>query len=282
MKCYAYEMSSKVACKSRRTILILCTRSPNLLLNKAQELNMHSQYIQRGKNVVKRLLGLGGVGRRAKTIYEGKGYLEAYSQHTDLRVEADPKSAIGGKWEEIGQLQFDLLLNQGLQPHHKMLDVGCGTLRGGRHAIRYLNAGNYSGIDISPKAIEHAKQLVQQEGLFEKGPRLVVSEKMNLQFREFSGETFDFILAQSVFTHLKPEHITECFEYIGDIMDESSAFYFTYTKGEAYGQIGRKGFCYPFSFFESLAGQFGFNLRDCSKEYNHPRGQLMVETRKKQ
>jgi hypothetical protein len=31
---------------------------------------------------------------------------------------------------------------------------------------------------------------------------------------------------------------------------------------------------------ESLAKQYGFELQDCSKDYNHPRGQLMVELRK--
>jgi len=173
------------------------------------------------------------------------------------------------------------MINKNLQPHHKMLDIGCGTLRGGRHFIKYLNTGKYYGIDISPKAITYAKQLVQQEGLLEKSPHLVVSEKKDLKFREFSGETFDYILAQSVFTHLKPEHIKECFENICHIMHENSIFYFTYFKGEEYGQTSLKTFSYPFSFFESLAEQYGFKLQDCSTEYNHPRGQRIVELMKK-
>lgn len=230
---------------------------------------------------IKRLLGVSGSDKRIDTLYEEKEYLEAYSQHTDLRVEADPKSAGGGMWEEIGQLQYEFIINKNLQPHHKMLDIGCCVLRGGRHFIKYLNTGKYYGIDISSKAITYAKQLVQQEGLSEKSPLLIVSEKKDLKFREFSGETFDYILAQSVFTHLKPEHIKECFENIGNIMHENSFFYFTYLKGEKYRQIGRKGFRYPFSFFENLAEQYGFKLQDCSKEYNHPSGQLMVELLKK-
>jgi len=238
---------------------------------------MYAQILRLGKKVIKHLLGMGGPDKRVKTLYEEKEYLEAYSQHTDLRVEADPKSAVGGKWEEIGQLQFEFLINKGLQSHHKILDIGCGTLRGGRHFIKYLNIGNYSGIDISPKAIAYAIQLVQQEGLSEKNPHLLVSEKKDLKFREFSGETFDYVLAQSVFTHLKPEHIKECFENIGHIMQENSAFYFTYVKGEEYKQTRLEGFCYPFSFFESLAEQHGFTLQDVSNGYNHPRGQLMVE-----
>jgi len=218
--------------------------------------------------------------QQVKKLYEENDYLEAYSQHTDLRVEANPKSAVGGLWEEMGQLQFEFLIVKNLQPHHKMLDLGCGTLRGGRKFIKYLDTGNYYGIDISPKTIAYAKQLVQKEGLSEKGPHLLVSEKKDLKFREFSGESFDYILAQSVFTHLKPENIKECFENIGHIMHKSSFFYFTY-KEEEYRQNSPKNFCYPFSFFESLAKQYGFKLQDCSKEYNHPTRQLMVELRER-
>jgi SAM-dependent methyltransferase len=244
-------------------------------------MTMHEEVLRLAQKTIKRLFGMGGPGQRVKNIYKEQEYLEAYSQHTDLRVEADPKSAIGGKWEEIGQLQFEFLINTGLQPSHNMLDLGCGTLRGGRLFIKYLNTGNYHGIDISSKAIAYAKQLVQQEGLSEKGPHLLVSEKKDLKFLEFSGETFDYILAQSVFTHLKPEHIKECFENIGRVMHESSAFYFTYNKGEEFRQTGLKDFRYPFSFFESLAAQYRFKLQDRSKEYNHPRQQLMAELRKR-
>lgn len=216
-----------------------------------------------------------------KKIFKEKEYLEAYSQHTDLRVKADPHSAIGGHWEEIGQLQFDFVVNRGLHPHHKMLDIGCGTLRGGRHFIKYLNTGNYNGIDISQKAIEYAKQFVLKNGLSEKTPHLLVSWDKNLKFLEFSGEIFDYILAQSVFTHLKPEHIEECFDNISSIMQDNSVFYFTYRKEDEYRQKSFKDFRYPFSFFKNLANQYGFRLQDFSKEYFHKRGQNMIELRKK-
>src|SRR5690606_34302114 len=138
--------------------------------------------------------------------------------------------AIGGMWDEIGLLQYDFLLHKGLQPCHSLLDIGCGTLRGGRHFIRYLTTGKYCGIDISPKAIEYARELVIREGLSEKQARLVVNEERHLRFEKLVGETFDYILAQSVFTHLKPEHIRECFEHLGRVMHDASIFYFTYFK----------------------------------------------------
>ena len=190
--------------------------------------------------------------------------------------------AVGGMWEEIGKLQFDFLVNNGLQSHHRLLDIGCGTLRGGRHFIKYLNAGNYSGIDISPKAIEYGKQLVEQEGLSEKQPRLLVSRNKNLKFKEFDGEVFDYLLAQSVFTHLKPEHIDECFQNISRIMNQDSVFLFTFSEESKFKQTGLKDFCYPFSFFQCLADEHRFNLTDRSGDYEHPREQHMAMLSKKE
>jgi cyclopropane fatty-acyl-phospholipid synthase-like methyltransferase len=221
------------------------------LLNKQEESNMQSKFFRIAKKAIKRLLIMNRSNPRVEKLYKEKPYLEAYSQHTDLRVETDSQAAIGGMWEEIGRLQFEFLITKNMQPHHNMLDLGCGTLRGGRHFIKYLQPGNYYGIDISPKTISSAKELVEQEGLSDKRPQLIVSESKNLKFAEFSGQQFDYILAQSVFTHLQPEHIKECFEHIGTIMRSNAAFYFTYNKGKEYEQTGFKDFRYPFSYFES-------------------------------
>jgi SAM-dependent methyltransferase len=224
------------------------------------------------KKLLSRLLH----GNRIKRLYNKKGYLDAYSEHTDIRVERDPHSAVGGMWEVTGRLQFDFLVNNGLKPHHRLLDIGCGTLRGGRHFIQYLNPRNYSGIDISPKAIEYGQKLVEQEGLSDKKPRLLVSRNKDLKFKEFDGEVFDYVLAQSVFTHLKPEHVEECFQHIGRIMKQESVFFFTYNEAGEFIQTGLKDFRYPFSFFQSLAEKYGFDLKDRSKDYEHPRGQHMA------
>jgi len=53
--------------------------------------------------------------------------------------------AVGGLWREIGQLQFRLMVDEGLTPRHRLLDVGCGSMRGGVHFIRHLDAGHYVG-----------------------------------------------------------------------------------------------------------------------------------------
>ncbi|MBL1216991.1 MAG: class I SAM-dependent methyltransferase [Planctomycetes bacterium] len=238
--------------------------------------------LKREMRMLKRLMGIGAKDdKQVQKTYEEHEYLDAYSRHTDMRVEEDPHEAVGGMWEEIGQLQFDFLVNEGLQSHHTMLDLGCGTLRGGRHFIGHLNPGNYHGMDISPKALEFARLLVEVEGLTDKSPHLVLSEDQNLQFNEFADQTFDFILAQSVFTHLKPEHIEECFAHIGRIMHEGSAFYFTFFQGDKHEQTSVKDFRYEPSFFEELAAKYNFDFEDCSERYVHPRSQVMVKVKKK-
>ena len=48
---------------------------------------------------------------------------------------ADPDAAVGSRsrerWLALGAMQFDYLLGHGLRPEHRMLEIGCGNLRGG-------------------------------------------------------------------------------------------------------------------------------------------------------
>ena len=78
------------------------------------------------------------------------------------------REAVGGLWEEMGRLQFDFLVEQGLQPHHKFLDIGCGSMRGGRHFIAHLDPGNYFGVDREAKLLSSGKTELAAQGLLER------------------------------------------------------------------------------------------------------------------
>jgi hypothetical protein len=67
-----------------------------------------------------------------------------------------------------------------------------------------------------------------------------------------------------------PEHIEECFEYVGEVMHPHSIFYFTFFEAEEYKRTGRKSFSYPYSFFAALAERTGFRLEDFAARYPHP------------
>lgn len=210
-----------------------------------------------------------------------RAYLSAYRADLNYRVHHDSRDAVGEAWEEIGELQFEFMRRSGLQPSHRMLDIGCGRLRGGRHFIAYLDAGCYTGIDISSGVVEFGRQLVEREHLTGKRPRLLVSDNGSLTFSEFDGEVFDYLLAQSVFTHLMPEQIEECFRHIGRIMHDKSFFCFTFKLSPRPIRRGLNAFSYPLAFFQTTADRHGFDLVDCSSDYPHPRGQRMMRASRK-
>ena len=57
------------------------------------------------------------------------------------------------QWEAVGRKQFKYLRSHGLERNHQLIDIGCGNLRAGRHLIHYLDAGHYTGVDISPEIV---------------------------------------------------------------------------------------------------------------------------------
>ena len=218
---------------------------------------------------------------RAVQTTDPAEYLAAYAASTDLHARIDPKVAVGGHWEEIGGLQFGFLVLHGLKPHHRLLDVGCGSLRAGRWLVRYLEPGNYTGIDISPVALHEAKRVIRNERLADRNPRLMLGSG-RLTFEEFSGQTFDFVLAQSVFTHLTDNLIEECFQHVKKVMTPETAFYFTaWTDSEKESTQPM-----PFDFrqtanhFQGLAEKYSYHLTNMSAEYPHPREQRMFRAQR--
>lgn len=129
---------------------------------------------------------------------------------------------VGGLWDEIGRLQLDFLIKEGLKPEHKLLDIGCGCLRGGLHFIRFLDAGNYYGLDINESLIEAGKVEVQGTGLDHKEPKLLVDEYFSIGKFETK---FDLMIAVSLFTHLSFNMIVRCLTRVRENLLPQGVFY---------------------------------------------------------
>lgn len=129
------------------------------------------------------------------------------------------------RWELLGDLQFEYVKAQGLEPHHYFLDVGCGPLRGGIRFIDYLEPGHYYGVEKDAAVLEEARRVeLPRHGLEGKRPELVAME--DFDFRRL-GQTFDYALAQSVFTHLPLNNIIRCLMRIEEALNEGGRFYAT-------------------------------------------------------
>jgi cyclopropane fatty-acyl-phospholipid synthase-like methyltransferase len=132
---------------------------------------------------------------------------------------------VGGLWDKVGQLQLDFLVKSGLQPKHKLLDIGCGCLRGGRHYIKYLDEGNYFGLDINQSLIEAGKIEIEEAGLTDKKPTLIVDNKFS--FNKFETK-FDFMISVSVFTHLPFNIIVHCLSKARESLLPDGVYYATF------------------------------------------------------
>lgn len=128
-------------------------------------------------------------------------------------------------WDAIGRLQYDFLVSEGLAPEHYMLDVGCGMLRGGEHFISYLQPGHYFGIDMNAGALAQGEARLEREGITGKRPTLVARSDFAVGGL---GQSFDFALAQSVFTHLPFNSIIRCLAEVGPVLRPGGRFFATF------------------------------------------------------
>jgi SAM-dependent methyltransferase len=103
------------------------------------------------------------------------------------------------QYDLMGATQFMLMVTLGLRDTHKVLDFGCGSLRLGRLLIPYLAAGNYAGLEPNAWLVEDAlKRQLGDAIVSVKSPLFFA----NADFRaDRCGTNFDFIIAQSIFSH---------------------------------------------------------------------------------
>ncbi len=134
-------------------------------------------------------------------------------------------------YDLIAAMCFGLLTSLGLRGRHRLLDVGCGSLRLGRLIIPYLNAGNYCGMEPN--------QWLVNEGLAQELGREIVALKQPEFFYTDSvaqmgqAGVFDFAIAQSIFSHCGPDLLQQHLSGIFDALGPAGALLATYVIGES-------------------------------------------------
>ncbi|MDQ3895461.1 MAG: class I SAM-dependent methyltransferase [Actinomycetota bacterium] len=195
------------------------------------------------------------------------------------------------EWDEHGEAQLDYLTGQGLKPHHHLLDIGCGPLRGGVHFIRYLETGRYVGVDKNAAVLDAARDVeLERYGLREREASLVAME--NFDFPSL-GRTFDFAWAQSVFTHLVFNSIIRCVMNVEKVLADGGRFYATFYENEqgkfnldpirqseqVTSYFDRDPYHYDLAAFESICDGTRMTVRYLGG-WNNPRNQKMLVFRK--
>lgn len=179
-------------------------------------------------------------------------------------VRKNPRGAVGTpsreRWLALGRLQFDYLLDSGLERSHRVLEIGCGNLRAGWRLIEYLDVGGYTGVDVSPEILLSAQDVLVEYGLQDKLPRLWLVDGTKLPF--LPAGHFDVVHAHSVFTHTPLEVVTSYLHEVHRLVKPGGFFDFTYhhSDEDMWDFLG-EDFYYPTAALLSLAERVGFDAR---------------------
>ena len=201
-----------------------------------------------------------------------------WPEDRDFIHQVGHRASVGGRWDEIGRLQFEYLVSRGLTPKDVLVDVGCGSLRGGVHFIRYLDPGHYFGVD---KHIEHIIYGVALElgleAFKDKLPRFYANDTFD--FSRFD-QTPNYGIAQSLFTHLEPADIVRCLQRLKDFVAPHFQLFGTFnetreSKGSQGDSHAHRVFYFTRAEVTAMAEEAGWGF-DYIGEWGHPRGQYIA------
>lgn len=180
------------------------------------------------------------------------------------------------KYDLVSALQFNLMVKHGLRENHKLLDIGCGSLRGGRLFIVYLLENNFFGV-------EPEKWLVDDGIFYELGKEIVKLKKPKFLYRsdfKFSkfNQKFDYALAQSIFTHSSIGQINECLQNLKLVAGDNFKFIASFIEGDTNYEgdewVYPACVTYRYDFFKKLVEDSGFKCKRLNDE--HPNNATWV------
>ena len=134
-----------------------------------------------------------------------------------------------GDYVEVGRSQVRRLIEHaGLEPSDRILDVGCGLGRTARALRETMSpAGRYDGVDVVRDVVRWCQQnltRVDRRLRFHHAAvrSVLYSPHGSIDARQyrfpFEDESFDFVIAESLFTHLAAEEARSYLAEIGRVM----------------------------------------------------------------
>jgi len=114
-----------------------------------------------------------------------------------------------------------------LKPHEDVLDIGCGVGRMALPLSRYLKSGSYKGIDVVTEGIDWCQRNIS---CYHPNFEFVHVDLHNHHYNSrgtasastyrfpYPDESFDFVFATSVFTHLLPNEAENYLREIGRLL----------------------------------------------------------------
>lgn len=141
------------------------------------------------------------------------------------RGEAESRHRLVGRpdlWRMKRAFQIQFLKERGLEPRHRLFELGCGTLRGGIPIIEFLDVGRYVGVDVQQDVLDEAWNELTEAGLAWKQPTLRVAPDLS---RLALDGKFDCVWAFSVLIHMTDPILHDAFALVSDHLEDDGVFY---------------------------------------------------------
>lgn len=175
------------------------------------------------------------------------------------------------EYDLVSAMTFNLLTVCGLRQHHRVLDIGCGSLRLGRLLIPYLNPGNYFGLEPN-------KWLVDDGIRYEVGPSFMQMRRATMVHDTTlasldAADKFDYMVAQSIFSHTAPDLLTQWLQEAACHLQDSGYLLATIIEGdtpcEGSGWIYPECVEFPLDYVRRVAAEQGLEVLPLN--WYHPR-----------
>ncbi|PCI24765.1 SAM-dependent methyltransferase [Candidatus Peregrinibacteria bacterium] len=173
------------------------------------------------------------------TLYCAQDFVAYITGKSDDRYPPKRLNFVGSsEFKKVGEEFVDYFIRLGgLKPSDTVLDIGSGI---GRMAIplkEYLKDGKYYGFDIDKRGVEWCQQNISKVSpnfhfeyvdIYNK----YYNQSGKIQAHEFvfpyADNTFTFIFATSVFTHMMPNQIDQYFSEIRRVLKPGGTCFFTW------------------------------------------------------
>lgn len=125
----------------------------------------------------------------------------------------------------------------GLQPHHRVLDLGCGIGQKARPLTQYLTNGTYEGLDIMPKQVAWCQENItpqypnfrfQRVDVYSKYYNPEGTVEASDYTLPFKDAEFDFAFLVSVFTHIITKDLERYMQELARVVKPGGRTFITY------------------------------------------------------
>ncbi|MDP3919966.1 MAG: class I SAM-dependent methyltransferase [Candidatus Omnitrophota bacterium] len=166
-------------------------------------------------------------------------------------------------WKMKRAFQLQFLRKQSLRKQDYLLDMGCGTLRGGIPLIQYLEEGHYYGVDVREEVLKEAVREMKEARLNHKRAHLVLlTNEADLDLKR----EFDVVWAFSVLIHLSDEKVSEFMKLVARHLKRGGRFFANVNETDRPMDVGEwQGFplvARPLSFYAGEARKASLEMHD--------------------